>query len=620
MIKRILLLFFALIINSQILLAVKAYPYPVEIIQPDGTKITIILKGDEHVKWAQTVDGYSILRNSKGVYEYAMLDSNNDMIPSGIQAKNQKERSNSDIKFLNTIKKGIVYSRSQVGIMKSIMKMNQKGYQKSFPTTGTLKLVCVLVEFTDTLFKKNKTDFDNLFNQVGYNADGATGSVYDYYKENSWGKLSLSVTVAGPYKVSHNMAYYGGNDASGNDLRPQALITEAVTLANPDINYANFDNDHNGVVDGVYVIYAGYGEEVTGVSPDAVWAHAWSISPLTLDGVTVRNYSCSAELRGNKGTGIARIGVICHEFGHVLGASDFYDTDYAESGGEYDGTGDWDLMSNGSWNNNGATPAHHNPYTKIIDYRWTTATELATAGSVTLNNAELNSNSFYLINTATPNEYFLIENRQRHKFDSYLPGHGMIIYHVDGNYVDSHAGSGDINTTSHQGMYPVCASATGNPPLEYGYISTNGCPFPGSYFKTSFDDYSTPYSRSWAGANTYKAISNIVENSITKTVTFDLSLTTGVELNNREVVSNLSQNYPNPFDQSTTIDFNLVKPSYVKLTVFNNLGKEVDVIVNEYLQVGSHSKQWNPKEIPAGIYFYQLNVDGIKVTKRLVKK
>lgn len=620
MIKRILFLFLALIINCQILLAVKAYPYPVEITQPDGTKITIILKGDEHVKWAQTVDGYSILRNSKGVYEYAILDSNNDMIPSGIQAKNQKERGNSDIKFLNKIKKGIVYSRSQVGIMKSIMKMNQKGFQKNFPTTGTLKLVCVLVEFTDTLFKKNKTDFNNLFNQVGYNTDGATGSVYDYYNENSWGKLNLSVTVAGPYKVSHNMAYYGANDPSGNDLRPQALITEAVTLANPYVKYSDFDNDGNGVVDGVYVIYAGYGEEVSGVSSDAVWAHAWSIPSLTLDGVSVRNYSCSAELRGNKGTGIARIGVICHEFGHVLGASDFYDTDYADSGGEYDGTGDWDLMSNGSWNNNGATPAHHNPYTKIIDYKWTTATTITSAGSVTLNNAELNSNGFYLINTATPNEYFLIENRQRHKFDSYLPGHGMIIYHVDGDYIESHAGSGDINTSSHQGMYPVCASATGNPPLEYGYTSSDGCPFPGSSFKTSFDDYTTPYSRSWAGANTYKAISNIVENSITKTVTFNLSLTTGVELNNGEVVSNLSQNYPNPFSQSTTIDFNLVKPSYVKLTVFNNLGKEVDVIVNEYLQIGSHSKQWNPKEIPAGIYFYQLKADGIKLTKRLVKK
>ncbi len=617
MIKRILFLFFALIINSQILLAVKAYPYPVEITQPDGTKITIILKGDEHVKWAQTADGYSILRNSKGVYEYAMLDSNNDMIPSGIHAKNQKERGNSDIIFLNKIKKGIVYSRSQVGIMKSISKMSQKGYQKSFPTTGTLKLVCVLVEFTDTLFKKNKTDFNNLFNQVGYNVDGATGSVYDYYKENSWGNLSLSVTVAGPYKVSHNMAYYGANDANDNDVKPQALITEAVTLANPDVKYSDFDNDGNGIVDGVYVIYAGYGEEVSGVSPDAVWAHAWSISPLTLDGVSIRNYSCSAERRGNSGFGIARIGVICHEFGHVLGASDYYDTDYASSGGEYDGTGDWDLMSNGSWNNHGITPAHHNPYTKIVDYRWTTATTLTTTGVVTLNNAELYSNSFYRINTSTPNEYFLIENRQRHKFDSYLPGHGMIIYHVDGDYIESNAGSNDINTSSHQGMYPVCASSTGNPPLEYGSISTDGCPFPGSYFKTSFDDYSNPYSRSWAGANTYKAISNIVENSITKTVTFNLSLTTGVALANGEVV-NLSQNYPNPFDQSTTIDFNLVKPSYVKLTVFNNLGKEVDVIVNEYLTNGTYSKRWEPKNLPNGIYYYQLKIGRYKETRRLI--
>ncbi|GEM_PF-1371452 len=98
------------------------------------------------------------------------------------------------------------------------------------------------------------------------------------------------------------------------------------------------------------------------------------------------------------------------------------------------------------------------------------------------------------------------------------------------------------------------------------------------------------------------------------------TLTTGIDENKSHMINYLGQNHPNPFDQSTTIDFNLVKPSFVKLTVFNNLGKEVDVIVNEYLQVGSHSKQWNPKGIPAGIYFYQLNNDGIKLTKRLVKK
>lgn len=512
-----LFIFFLFIFYNQSALGVPAYPFPVEIIQPDGTKIIVIQKGDEHVKWAQTLDGYSIMRNSKGIFEYSTLSSANDMIPSGVHAKNQSERSSSDLQFLSKTKKGLVYSKSQVGIMKSISGAYLKSTQKVFPTSGSRKLICILIGFTDKAFTKTKADFENLFNQVGYTDDGATGSIFDYYKENSYGQLNLTVTVAGPFVAAHSMAYYGANDASGNDVNPQALVTEAVTLANPSVNYADFDNDGDGTVDGIYVIHAGYGEEVTGVSTNAIWAHASSINPLTLDGEEISSYSCSSELRGNSGTGITRIGVICHEFGHVMGAADYYDTDYSDNG-DYDGTGYWDIMASGSWNNDGATPAHHNPYTKIYSYGWAAPSSLKSGANVTLYNAEQNSNSFYRINTTTANEFFLIENRQKQKFDSYIPGHGMIIYHVDGNYISTAANG--INTGSHQGMYPVCANSTGNPPTVYGDINGTGLPFPGTGKKTSFTDLTTPNSLSWSGSNTSMPITNITEDNTNKTISF----------------------------------------------------------------------------------------------------
>lgn len=616
--------FVALLIFSVVLFvnksadAVKAYPYPVQITQPDGTKLTIIQKGDERVKWAETVDGYSIMRNSKKVFEYATLDSENNMVPSGIKAMDQNERSSSDNLFLGKTKKGLRYSKSQIGMMKSITRVTQK----SFPTTGTRKLVCILMGFTDVAFTKTKTDFQNLFNQVGYTTDGATGSVKDYYAENSYNQLDLSVTVAGPYTAAHDMAYYGANDSYGYDVKPDVLVTEAVNAANADVNYADFDNDGNGYVDGVYVIYAGYGEEVSGVSENAIWAHAWQITPVTLDSKVISSYSCSAELRGNSGSGITRIGVICHEFGHVMGASDFYDTDYADNGGDFYGTGDWDMMANGSWNNNGATPAHHNPYTKIYVYQWATANTITSGSAITLNNAEQNSNSFYRINTSNTNEYFLIENRQNVSFDAGIPGHGMIIYHVDGNYINNHLNSNDINVSSHQGFYPVCASASTNPGSSvssYGSISSAGCSYPGSYNKTSFTDYTTPWARSWAGGLTYKAISGISENATAKTVSFNVAITTDVNTNIAETEV-LGQNYPNPFDEITTIDFKIEKPSNVTLTIYNNLGQVVDVLVNEYLTAGSYSKNWTPGNAASGIYFYQINANGEKHTKRLVKK
>jgi len=517
--KYFLLLFIFLLLISikQSTFGIPAYPFPVEIIQTDGTKIVVIQKGDEYVKWAQTIDGYSLMRNKSGVFEYSTISDGNDMIPSGIQARNQSERSVSDIQFLSKTSKGLVYSKSQVTRLKSLSNLYLKSAQKSFPTSGSRKLICILIGFTDKTFTKTKADFENLFNQVGYTADGATGSVSDYYKENSYNRFNLSVTVAGPYSAAHNMAYYGANNANGDDANPGALVSEAVTLANPSVNYSDFDNDGDGKVDGVCVIHAGFGEENTGVSADAIWAHSSNISPITLDGKSVSSYFCSSEIRGNSGTGITRIGVICHEFGHVLGAADYYDTNYTDNGA-YEGTGTWDIMAGGAWNNNGATPAHHNPYTKIYTYGWATTNGLTSGANITLDNAELNSNSFYRINTTTSNEYFLIENRQKQNFDRYIPGHGMIIYHVDGNFIST-AGN-EINVGSHQGMYPVCANATGNPPTVYGDINNSGLPFPGTGNKTLFTDTTTPNSHSWSGSNTGMPITNITENSINKTVTF----------------------------------------------------------------------------------------------------
>ncbi len=498
--------------------AVTAYPFPVKFTQPDGSTITIMMKGDERVHWAITEDEYTLMFNSKGFYEYAVKDENGDMIPSGIVARDIANRTATDYQFLRGIQKNIFYSRDQLSTMNSIWQLRDEEFKsgKAFPTTGNRKLVCILIGYTDKAFTKTQAQFDNLFNQVGY----STGSVKDYYLENSWNLFNLTVTVAGPFTASQNMAYYGANDSNGDDVRPRELVTEAVNLADPTVNFADFDNDNDGAVDGVYVIYAGYGEEA-GASANCIWAHAWNITTVTKDGKTISKYSCSSELSGTSGTTITGIGVICHEFGHVLGAPDYYDTNYS-TGGQFDGTSYWDMMAAGSWNNNGITPAHHNVYTKVKVYGWATATVLNAATNITMNHAEANSNSFYQINSTTSGEYWIMENRQKVGFDAYLPGNGLLIYHVHSTIASASA-SNNINATYPQKMYPVCASATTNPGTTastYGTINGTGCPFPGSSNKTSFTDATTPNMKSWAGANTNAPITNIVENSTNKTISF----------------------------------------------------------------------------------------------------
>jgi|GEM_PF-1547162 len=499
--------------------AVTAYPHPVKITQPDGSRITVILQGDERTKWAKTLDGFALVYNSKGVFEYAFQDATGDLMPSGIKAREAADRTKSESAYLATIQKNLTFSRTQLKVMQQVANMaGSGGPEMAFPTTGARKLLCILIGFTDKAFTKTKTDFEYLFNQVGYSVDGATGSVKDFFYESSYSQLTLTVDVAGPYTASGTQADYGAHTVDAKDVNPRALVTEAVTLADPDVNYPDYDNDGDGSVDGVYVIYAGYGEEAGG-GVNCIWAHAWNIDAVILDGKTISRYSCSPELKGNSGTSLTRIGVICHEFGHVLGAPDFYDVDYA-TGGQYSGTGYWDLQASGSWNGasgDGATPAQPNPYTKVYVYNWATATTLNSQAEITLQNSTSASNSFYRFNTATSGEFYLMENRQKTGFNTYIPGHGLLIYHVHSNIV-----SNAINASTPQQMYPVCANAGMDPdgtPASYGTINGGGCPFPGTGSITSFTDFTLPSQKSWAGAYTNRPVANITENTVAKTIT-----------------------------------------------------------------------------------------------------
>ena len=507
---------FCILFTINNLQAVPAYPGLIEQSQSDGSTFSYYLHGDEYFSYARSTDGYTVMRNKQGDYVYMILDAKGDLIQSKVIAHNVEKRNALEQAFLQSIETKLFFSDDQMILVNQIAEVykNEANQAKSFPTTGDRKLICILMQFPDKTMVKTQSEFDALFNTIGYNVGGAIGSVKDYYLENSYDQFNLTVDIAGPYTSTYNMSTYGGE--SGN---PRLLAREAVLAANPTINFAEYEKENDGSVDGVYMIFAGYGREAGGPST-SIWSHASSISPaVQVDGKYASRYSCSPELRGSSGTNITNIGVICHEFGHVLGAPDYYDTNY-ETGGDYEGTGDWDMMAGGSWNSNGARPAHHNAYTKVKLYNWASATILAQPSSITLEPAEYNSTSFYQINTTTTNEYFLLENRQQEGFDTAIPGRGMIIYHVHNQvgYVGN-----QINVTHPQKMYPVCASANTNPtstPSSYGAINSAGCAWPYNT-KTSFTDETTPSAKSWAGANTNKPLTNITRNNTLKTVSFD---------------------------------------------------------------------------------------------------
>jgi M6 family metalloprotease-like protein len=504
--------------------AVTADPNPVEYRQPDGTIITLMLKGDEFIHWATTTDGYTILSNSSGTYVYGEIDPQGMLTFSSVQANDPANRTAAELAFLKTIQPGLFFSPIQLNEMRTFFNRRKNGntdavMSAGFPTTGTRKLLMILANFSNTTTTYTQSDFNNYMNQVNYNG---TGSFRDFYLEVSYGLLTVNTTVTVWVTVPNTHDYYGPDANWG------IFAHDAVVAANnqTSVNFAEFDNGGDGIVDGVAIIHQGRGQEESGNTND-IWSHSWSLSDAgftaadrTFDGVLVDAYTTMPE---RNASGMGAIGVMCHEFGHNLGSPDFYDTDYNNTGnGNYPGTGRWDVMAGGSWNGaSGTKPAHHNAWTKGY-FGWTNPVTLTASQSVLLRNAQVYTDAVRY-NTTTANEYYLCENRQQTGFDVGLPGHGLIIYHVDGNYVTSHMGTNNINVNLHQGLYPMSANSGVPNGIELASgstINTPGCPWPGTGSKTTFTDATTPCSKSWAGANTGKPLSNITENTSTKEITF----------------------------------------------------------------------------------------------------
>ena len=514
-----LFLIIALFLLPKLLYGIGAYPYPIDYNLPDGTTITITLKGDENVHWATSEDGYTLLLNKGGYYEYAAHDENNDLVLSGIRAKNIHERSGVGIHFTQNLRKDLRYSREQVHYMlqirdmrnsmaKSIEERTRSG-QKSY--VGKVRAPLILVEFPGKLFTKNKNDFELLMNQPNYTAGGNTGSVYDYFQASSYGQLQYTVDIYGPYTLSHDIGYY--DNESDGDSREMAREA-AIAAHNDGCNFANYDIDNDGFVDGMHIIFAGYGQDSGATVGQSIWSHAWSIhnSILNLDGKRVYSFSCSPELRGESGSNITYIGVIAHELSHVFGLPDLYDTDYGDSGGESVHLAHWDIMAGGGWNDNGRTPAYHSAWCRNF-LGWVNTVTLSSPANITIPNPETQGAS-YRINTATNNEYFLIENRQKTGWDAYIAGSGMLIYHVDENYSGWNYNCINCNP-DHRGLYIKQANGGA------GSNSTTeaNAPYPAAA-NTSFTDTSTPNSKSWANANTNKPVTEIVHNTGNRTISF----------------------------------------------------------------------------------------------------
>ena len=569
------------------LYAVPAYPHKVIVLDANGKEVEIYLRGDENVKYAITLDGYTLLSNAEGWW-YAMLDDSGKVIKSEYLLVSGECESAELKNFKSKCPKGLVPMRE------SDFKINKaSGIIKSVPrepVVGERRALVILMQYQDVKFKKTKEDFEALFNALDYNDNGAKGSVRDYYLFASQGQLDYISDIFGPYTSKHPMRYYGANSYnSGNDMKPLELCIEAIKSLPAGIDYSYYDNDNDGFVDNVHIIFAGYGEEAGGAS-DAIWSHEFSYR-IALEnevGYSFAGYSCTPELSGNRGTNITNIGVICHELGHALGAMDYYDTNY-ETGGEYVGTGCWDIMAGGSWNDDGRTPPNFNPYVRCHVFGWNPLVNLTNDQGITMPKMEIGNSQetvVYKMETGDSNDYFLLENRQKCGFDEALPGQGLMIYHVHPD-VDRYNNTNTVNATHPQGLYPVCASYSEPSVGQYGNINSSGCPFPGIENTRSFSSKSSPAALAWDDSPALLVISDIAI-SADGSIFFTTNNDTIIDNDDTDISKEMSVVYNESFE--TDVGDRISISSIMGKEVWMQYNKGVFVMNGDYLPEATDGK------------------------------
>lgn len=404
----------------------------------DGTEVKAQLVGDEFLHYYVSEDGTKYVQDeSTGLYR-KMTDE--------VTARRR-----------SAVRRAQAQGRQKRMLRKA---------QASNVFQGTKKGLIILVQFTDSKFKSGHdlALYERIANDENYSGNNFRGSIKDYFKAQSHGLFELDFDVAGICQLQHTYAYYGKN-SNDNDVRAGQMVAEACLWAHEHgTDFSKYDWDGDGEVDQVFVLYAGHGEASYDKDPDTIWPHMHYLSAsdygksLSLDGVTVDTYACSSELNGDGN--LDGIGTFCHEFSHCMGFPDLYDTSYSG----WFGMGDFDLMCSGSYNGDSKCPAGYSAYEKA-ECGWLTLKDMTDVEKETsiagVQPMSADGDAYIIKNKGHEDEYYILENRQKTGWDSYLPASGLMITHVDydadiwnwnmpntpGKYEDA---NGNTKTNDHQ--------------------------------------------------------------------------------------------------------------------------------------------------------------------------
>lgn len=442
---------------------------PVNIVQPDGTTVTLMLHGDEYRSFTTTVDGYTVVKGEDGYYRYAQRTAEGRLAATSHIARNEAQRTAEERAFLTTCKK-MQAARMSAGSL----RMKQRAAAMVSPLYGSdaasrraaniwprinyekFKGLVVLVNWNDCQFElgdEARNFYQRMTSEKNLKDDSkqyypvdVEGSARDYFRDNSMGVFDPTFDVVGPVTIDYSCKYPSPKDKDGVvdekfEERFYKILKAVLDSADTQVDFSEYDLDQNGVIDMVYMVFAGYGSYVQGNDVGYMWPHANDFSDIpswwsgigTYDGKRFGRYACGVEFQDYESEKAQHqyfdgIGTMCHEFSHVLGLADHYDANYEEDG--LSTTPElWDVMDMGADNNYGLTPVGYSAFERHV-LGFCEPTELTEPGLYSLEPLQT-TNQAFLLKTGTKDDDFYLEYRKRTGWDRFLPGEGLVVWRAE---------------------------------------------------------------------------------------------------------------------------------------------------------------------------------------------
>lgn len=412
----------------------KANSIPVQVKQADGTTITVILRGDEHINWYTTLDGVLLVQAADNSYYVGKVTKDGRLIATQQLAHEAAWRSSTERNLIDKQDKDKFYSYVSKVAEQSENSYNNRpltritvdsgyGGVPYFPHTGSPKALVILAEFADTTFtiQNTKQVFTNYlmneghFTETAYAQNRNYKGVRGYFKDCSYGQFTPTFDVVGPVKLPKPQTYYGAENDNITDL-----MTDACNAVDNEVDFSQYDANGDGLVDLVYIIYAGHSANYRGNASTDIWPKSGTtILSKTFDGKSIRRYGVSNELAGRENKKkeketINGIGLFCHEFSHTLGLPDIYAipgtaaADQDNQGMEY-----WDLMDGGTEVQNGRVPSPYLAWEREA-MGWMTIDKLTSDQQVTdLKSLENGGKAYKILNKNVANEFIVLQSIQQ---------------------------------------------------------------------------------------------------------------------------------------------------------------------------------------------------------------